>query len=400
MFIREILQLGKSRLINTMIKEGADEITYEQLKSISNYADRLFKAAGLDVVFTRHFLDRVNDPRNYKPIKAQELLTLFNKAYKQLDKGKKISRLGPDAEAVLKDMEKDINMPFVLKWDPIANELDLVFKTVMRKRNFMTSNPTLKVENKYSMRINDILLEGGNVWPDITPFKKEEAGTILASLQKVMPKNLKLIKVGSAGQKEISGDMDVMVDESQVIKMFKPQIEKIMSAQKGKKTQNPTQIARALLKEYFEKKGFKSAQTGINVHVRVPVGKTIAQVDIMFVEDAGNVSVFHQHDYNSEFKGKHKHMLLSSIAKETKSKKYPNGLMWSAFQGLFSRNAEGKKDQLVTRDPDIVAKMLLNPKAHRKDLANVESIIAALPDDPNKQDKLQAFRADLTKESV
>ena len=251
------------------------------------------------------------------------------------------------------------------------------------------------------MRIRDILLEGGNVWPDITPFKKEEANTILASLQKVMPKGINLIKVGSAGQKAMSGDMDVMVDENQVINMFKPLIEKIMaSPQKGKKAQSPVQIARALLKDYFEKKGFQSAQSGINVHVRVPVGKTIAQVDIMFVEDAGNVSIFHQHDYNSEFKGKHKHMLLSSIAKETKSAKYPNGLMWSAFQGLFSRNAEGKKDQLVTRDPDIVAKILLNPKAHRKDLANVESIMAALPDDPNKQAKLQAFRADMAKEGA
>jgi len=249
------------------------------------------------------------------------------------------------------------------------------------------------------MRINDILLEGGNVWPDITPFKKEEAETILASLQKVMPKGINLIKVGSAGQKAISGDMDVMVDESQVIKMFKPQIEKVMAAQKGKKVQSPTQIARALLREYFEKKGFKSAQTGINVHVRVPVGKTIAQVDIMFVEDAGNVSVFHQHDYNSEFKGKHKHMLLSSIAKETKTEKYPNGLMWSAFQGLYTRNAEGKKDQLITRDPDEVARILLNPKATRKDLGNVELILKALPK-VNRDEKLKVFNAELEKEKV
>ena len=40
-----------------------------------------------------------------------------------------------DAEAVLNDMQTDINM-FVSKVD--GNELDLVAKTVMRKKNFKT----------------------------------------------------------------------------------------------------------------------------------------------------------------------------------------------------------------------------------------------------------------------
>lgn len=387
-------------LIKELLRED-DEISRSQLKLISQYADRLFKAAGLDIIFTNHFLDRANDPRNLKPITARELVDVFNKVYKQLDHGKEIARLGPEAQAVLKDMEKDINMPFVLKWDDRSQELDLVFKTVMRKRNFMSSNPTLKVENKYTMRIKDILLEGGNVWPDITPFSKEQASEILKTLQKIMPKGVELIKVGSAGHKPISGDMDVMVDENKIIKLFKPQIEAVMKSQQtAKKKMTPVQIARQLFKEYFEKKGFQAALSGVNVHVRVPVGKTIAQVDIMFVEDAANVSIFHQHDYNSEFAGKHKQMLLSSIAKETKTTKYPYGMMWSAFQGLFSRDKNGKKDQLITRDPDIVAKLLLNPNAHRKDLANVESVIAALKDDNLKTQKLQAFRADLEKEKL
>ena len=29
------------------------------------------------------------------------------------------------------------------------------------------------------MFIKEILLEGGNVWPDITPFRKEEADLVL-----------------------------------------------------------------------------------------------------------------------------------------------------------------------------------------------------------------------------
>jgi hypothetical protein len=120
----------------------------------------------------------------------------------------------------------------------------------------------------------------------------------------------------------------------------------------------------------------------------------------MFVEDAHNLSVFHQHDYNSAYKGKHKHMLLSSIAKLIKTKKYPFGLMWSAFQGLFSRGKDGKKDQFITRDPDMVARMLLNPAATRYDLGNVESILKAIPKDANYDAKIKPFLDDMKKEGA
>lgn len=68
------------------------------------------------------------------------MLDIFNRVYQQLDKGKKITALGPDAQAVIKDMLTDINMPFVLRWDWKNKELDLVVKTVMRKQNFQTAN--------------------------------------------------------------------------------------------------------------------------------------------------------------------------------------------------------------------------------------------------------------------
>jgi hypothetical protein len=209
-----------------------------------------------------------------------------------------------------------------------------------------------------------------------------------------------LIKVGSAGQKPVSGDMDVMVDEEALLKYFSKQIKDQLSKITGKKAApNLAQIARALLKEYFKTKGFDTAQTGINVHVKVPTNKDPAQVDIMLVKDASNVSKFHQHDYTGKFRGSHKHQLMSSIAKHMKSKKYPNGLMWSAFQGLFNRDLQGKKDQLITRDPDTVAKMLLNPKATVKDLGNVESILKAIPA-AGKDIKIQQFKDEMAKEGI
>ena len=35
------------------------ELTKQDLDSIEKYADRLYKSVGIDVEFTRHFLDRV-----------------------------------------------------------------------------------------------------------------------------------------------------------------------------------------------------------------------------------------------------------------------------------------------------------------------------------------------------
>ena len=112
-------------------------ITKSDLNQIERYADRLFAAVGIDVEFTRHFLDRVNDARNKAQITSAELIRLFKQSFKKY--GKKIAQLGPDAQAVINDMKTDINMPFVLNLK--GNELELVAKTVMRKKDFRTSGP-------------------------------------------------------------------------------------------------------------------------------------------------------------------------------------------------------------------------------------------------------------------
>ena len=122
-------------------KQFTEDITKSDLDQVEKYADRLFKAVGIDVEFTRHFLDRVNDERNKKPITSAELIRLFRLTYKKY--GKKIPKMGADAQAVIHDMETDVNMPFVLNLK--GNMLDLVAKTVMRKKDFKTSNQKLEV---------------------------------------------------------------------------------------------------------------------------------------------------------------------------------------------------------------------------------------------------------------
>ena len=110
------------------------EVSQSQLSQVEKYLDKLWDKVGIDVEFTRHFMDRVNDARNNKPINTAELIKIYREVYKKY--GKQISQLSRGTEVVLRDMSTDINVPVVLQWD--GKELDMVAKTVMRKKNFMT----------------------------------------------------------------------------------------------------------------------------------------------------------------------------------------------------------------------------------------------------------------------
>ncbi len=134
-YIEKMKKITKQKKMN-------EDVSRSDLDQIEKYADRLFAAVGIDVEFTRHFLDRVNDERNKKPINTAELIRLFRLTYKK--HGKKIPKMGPDAQAVIRDMETDINMPFVLNIDK-SGMIDMVAKTVMRKKDFKTSNTKLNV---------------------------------------------------------------------------------------------------------------------------------------------------------------------------------------------------------------------------------------------------------------
>jgi hypothetical protein len=117
-------------------------VTQAQLDALEKVLDQVFSKVGIEIEFTRHFIDRVNDERNVKPISIKELAMLFKKEF--IKYGKPIAQLGPDAQAVMKDLESDINIPFALNWN--GEELELVAKTVMRKKDFKSSNKEFTVE--------------------------------------------------------------------------------------------------------------------------------------------------------------------------------------------------------------------------------------------------------------
>ena len=132
-----------------------EDITQADIDQLEVFADKLFAKVGIDVEFTRHFLDRVNDERNKKPITMAELTRLFKQEFKRW--GKPIAQMGPDAEAVMKDLQTDINLPFVLQYDRANNELDLVAKTVMRKKDFKTPDREFAVEDSQPNTIGGMI---------------------------------------------------------------------------------------------------------------------------------------------------------------------------------------------------------------------------------------------------
>lgn len=210
-----------------------------------------------------------------------------------------------------------------------------------------------------------MLNEGGNVFADATPFDHKEAPKILKTLQAALTgTGITAIPVGSAASPQPgkqSGDMDVIVDEKSVLDFFKAKDAK---------------SARKALNDYIASKGLQTAQSGINVHVRVPVDQEAHQVDIMVTPKASTVARFHTHKIpqGSPYKGVNKQLILAILAKS-------KGYMWSAWQGLFDRNEEGKKGNFVSDDLDSIAQILLGNDRGADDLGSVESILAALPND-------------------
>ena len=120
----------------------SEEVTQKQLNDLERFADRLLDKFGIDVEFTKHFADRMNDDRTKPAISIAEIQRVFKKIAK--NKAKNI-RQNPDIEAVLKDIQADLNLPIVINYDSEKDEYEVVNKTIMRKKNFGTSSKVIKV---------------------------------------------------------------------------------------------------------------------------------------------------------------------------------------------------------------------------------------------------------------
>jgi hypothetical protein len=109
-------------------------LTQRSLSKLERALDILYSGVGVEVAFSTHFLGRVNALRNTPPITIGELEKLFRETYKRYGQ-RLVDDPGPDGEAVIHDLQTDVNVPFVLK---VNRQKDLVLlpKTAMRTKNF------------------------------------------------------------------------------------------------------------------------------------------------------------------------------------------------------------------------------------------------------------------------
>lgn len=139
--LNEVFMLTRASICDPL--RTTSFIPKTQLNKLEDALDSLFSKLNIDIDFTRHFYERLNDSRNRPNITPHELVALFNETYRQY--GKKITELDSGQEAVLRDDDTFINLPFVLEIDPRSRMLVMKAKTIMRKPNFRTPDPVFSV---------------------------------------------------------------------------------------------------------------------------------------------------------------------------------------------------------------------------------------------------------------
>ena len=164
-------------------KMYGEEVTQKQIQDLEKFADRLLQKFNIDIEFTRHFADRMNDPRNVPEIKISELQKLFKKISRQ--KGKDI-RQNPDTEAVLKDIQSDLNLPVVINYDKNKDEFEVINKTIMRKKDFKTPNKVIRYEE---IQIDESSEEG-------LKNKAEKSGVSVGILRQVYKRGVAAWRTG------------------------------------------------------------------------------------------------------------------------------------------------------------------------------------------------------------
>jgi hypothetical protein len=120
-------------------------LTVAHMKAFEQFVDRIFKKFGIDFEFTKHFRERMSHERNDPCIDMKELASMIQKIYKKYQNGEKSLNKFVDAEVVIKDLQSDLNMPIAIEYDRKNDQIDVIAKTIMRKKNFRSSSPEIKI---------------------------------------------------------------------------------------------------------------------------------------------------------------------------------------------------------------------------------------------------------------
>lgn len=227
-----------------------------------------------------------------------------------------------------------------------------------------------------------MLTEGGNVFknadgqPATQRINQADVPATIAFVEKVLGMKFPQERwLGSTGRKPTSGDLDLGVDISEA---SKEQIAAALTQWATSQGQDP--------REWVKKAG--------EVHFKTPIAgdpkKGYVQTDFMFFPNLDWGTFFYGGAEGSAYKGMNRNVLMSSIAKQLGLKVGANGMLSRTTNQLVQNG----------QDPDYVAQTLLGRGATRDNLKNVESIYAALANDPNRDAKLADFRDYLSREGI
>ena len=211
------------------------------------------------------------------------------------------------------------------------------------------------------------LNEGGNVVPNAVELQKANFPLVMANLKKILPQGLNLYPIGSAGHKEISSDIDALIDASELMTAFPAK---------------ELKLSRKALEDYFKSKGLFAARTGVSIHVGIPIGATqdVVQVDLMAVENAAAAQPLHTHDYSDpQMKGGTLHGMWADLANMSSVEGHES-VMMSPYKGLVDRTTK----ELITNNKDEIAKIIIGPTASAADMGNPQRVLAALKPYPEK----------------
>ena len=225
------------------------------------------------------------------------------------------------------------------------------------------------------------LFEGGNVFKDdagsVLTVRINKADVLLTVqwLEKITGLELTDYMLGTTGKKMTSGDLDLAVDANAVDK---------------------NEFANRLA-EYIKKQGGDPKQwikkSGVSVHFKTPIkgdeANGYVQSDFMFGEPQWMKWSMTGGREGSELKGSHRHVILASIAKA-------RGMKWSFQNGLVNRET----NEVISRDPNEIAKKLLGQTATPKNLEDPEAIIDFIIKLPNYEELIADARETLSKEGV
>lgn len=257
----------------------------------------------------------------------------------------------------------------------LENETEAV-QAAMVHRFFSFGVLNIGVYNLKDRSTKGLLTEGGQVWKAEAAtqrINKADVAPTVKWLEKITGLDLMNNLLGSTGRKDTSGDIDVGVTGD---------MQREMLAQKltDWATQNdPLAMV---------------AKTGSSVHFRTPIrgnGKNgYVQTDFMFLPDI-EFSKWAMAAHQSKYTAADKAIVLSSIAKTM-------GLKFSNQTGLSSRKTNSSLPN--GKDPTYIAQTLLGSRATPDDLNTIESILKALRNDPQANEKLADAREALGKKGI